>query len=80
VLWGCKYRKRYRSRKKIAYFFPLHPTSSTPTITRTVPTICSVKIGSPRKKCACRIVDTGPMLVTIAALLAPIRFMPVEIR
>jgi hypothetical protein len=37
--------------------------------------ICSKKIDSPKTKCACKIVDTGPILEMMATLLAPIFFV-----
>src|ERR1700722_5807292 len=59
-------------------FAAFHPINNTPMITSTVPATCSTKNGSPSTKWACKIVETGPTLVTIAALLAPIRFIPAD--
>ena len=58
----------------------LRPINNTPIITNTVPVICATVILSPKIKCACRIVDTGPMLEIIAALLDPIFLIPFAIK
>ena len=57
-----------------------HPINNTPTITKRVPVICARVIGSRKIKCACRIVDTGPTLEMIAALLEPIFLIPFDIK
>ena len=45
-----------------------------------VPNICAANILSPNTKCACNIVDTGPMLEIMAVLFEPIRLRPAEIK
>ena len=58
----------------------LRPINKTPIITKTVPAICATVIFSPNIKCAWRIVDTGPILEMIAALLEPIFLIPFDIK
>ena len=72
----CKVKEKILSHQISLACRVCQPIINTPVITSTVPAICSLKMGSPNIKCACRIVDTGPTLVRMEALLEPIFLIP----